>query len=86
VLAELFSSGAVVDTYIAEAAMGLMDVLNGMRNGPRGQLSSTPSSGGMSHLTMGLLALLAYKAYKGSASAASRVQDRGLAVLLRLVW
>ena len=36
--------------------MGLLDVLNGMANGPRGQ--STPSSGGMSPLTMGLLALL----------------------------
>jgi uncharacterized protein YidB (DUF937 family) len=48
-----------------EATMGLMDVLNGMRNGPRGQVSSTPSRGGTSPLTMGLLALLAYKAFKG---------------------
>src|SRR5947209_4192882 len=48
-----------------EAPMGLMDVLNGLRNGPRGQVSSTPASGGMSPLTMGLLALLAYKASKG---------------------
>lgn len=36
--------------------MGLMDVLNGMANGPRGQASGR---GGMSPLTMGLLALLA---------------------------
>jgi hypothetical protein len=45
--------------------MGLMDVLNGMRNGPRGQLGSGGASGGMSPITMGLLALLAYKALKG---------------------
>jgi uncharacterized protein YidB (DUF937 family) len=49
---------------IREAAMGLSDVLNGMRNGPRGGASG--SSGGMSPITMGLLALLAYKALKGS--------------------
>ena len=52
--------------------MGLMDVLNGMQNGPRGG-SSPPapttqggsSSGGMSPLMMALLGLLAYKAFKG---------------------
>jgi uncharacterized protein YidB (DUF937 family) len=44
--------------------MGLLDVLNGMKNGPRGQASANPS-GGMSPITMGLLALLAYKALKG---------------------
>jgi uncharacterized protein YidB (DUF937 family) len=45
--------------------MGLLDVLNGMQNGPRGP--STPSSeksGGMSPMTMALLGLLAWKAYK----------------------
>ncbi len=53
--------------------MGLLDVLNGMQNGPRGP--STPnsqSSGGMSPMTMAILALLAYKAVKhvtGSSSA-----------------
>ena len=46
--------------------MGLSDVLNGMRNGPRGGASTSGSSGGMSPITMGLLALLAYKALKGS--------------------
>ncbi len=51
--------------------MGLVDVLNGMRNGPRGQEQpGAPggggSAGGMSPITMGLLALLAYKALKGS--------------------
>jgi uncharacterized protein YidB (DUF937 family) len=45
--------------------MGLLDVLNGMQNGPRGP--STPSAqsgGGMSPMTMAILALLAYKAVK----------------------
>ena len=46
--------------------MGLLDVLNGMQNGPRGP--STPSEqsggGGMSPMTMAILALLAYKAVK----------------------
>jgi uncharacterized protein YidB (DUF937 family) len=45
--------------------MGLLDVLNGMQNGPRGP--STPNSqsgGGMSPMTMAILALLAYKAVK----------------------
>ena len=46
--------------------MGLSDVLNGMKNGPAGGAGSTSSSGGMSPLTMGLLAFLAYKALKGS--------------------
>jgi uncharacterized protein YidB (DUF937 family) len=41
--------------------MGLLDVLNGMRNGPRG---GQTSSGGMSPITMAILALLAYKGIK----------------------
>jgi uncharacterized protein YidB (DUF937 family) len=46
--------------------MGLLDVLNGMQNGPRGQQQpAAPGSGGMSKTTMALLAFLAYKAYKG---------------------
>jgi uncharacterized protein YidB (DUF937 family) len=47
--------------------MGLLDVLNGMQNGPRGQpvpSSSTSGSGGMSPITMAILGLLAYKAVK----------------------
>jgi len=46
--------------------MGLMDVLNGMQNGPRGDRTSAPSSGsgGMSPMTMAILGLLAYKAIK----------------------
>jgi uncharacterized protein YidB (DUF937 family) len=46
--------------------MGLSDVLNGLKNGPRGGVGSTAPSSGMSPLTMGLLAFLAYKALKGS--------------------
>ena len=41
--------------------MGLLDVLTGMRNGPRG----FGGGGGMSPITMALLGLLAYKAVKG---------------------
>jgi uncharacterized protein YidB (DUF937 family) len=43
--------------------MGLLDVLNGMRNGPGGQRGAS-SSGGMSPITMAILALLAYKGIK----------------------
>jgi hypothetical protein len=47
--------------------MGLVDVLNGMMNGPRGRVTPSPSGGssGMSPIKMGLLALLDYKAMKG---------------------
>ena len=45
--------------------MGLMDVLNGMQNGPRGQRDPSSGSGGMSPITMAILGLLAYKAVKG---------------------
>ena len=45
--------------------MGLLEVLNGMQNGPRGQpQSAAPGSGGMTKTTMALLAFLVYKAYK----------------------
>jgi uncharacterized protein YidB (DUF937 family) len=53
--------------------MGLLDVLNGMQNGPRGPSTPSAQSGsGMSPMTMAILALLAYKAVKhigGGASA-----------------
>src|ERR1700720_4224334 len=51
--------------------MGLLDILNGMQNGPRGQRqpssvdSSSGGGGGMSPIMMALLGLLAYKALKG---------------------
>jgi uncharacterized protein YidB (DUF937 family) len=45
--------------------MGLMDVLHGMANGPRGPAAPGGRSGGISPITMGLLALLAYKTMRG---------------------
>jgi uncharacterized protein YidB (DUF937 family) len=45
--------------------MGLLDVLNGMQNGPRGPSTPSAQSGsGMSPMTMAILALLAFKAVK----------------------
>jgi uncharacterized protein YidB (DUF937 family) len=52
---------------LTENVMGLMDILNGMQNGPRGQREPAPSGsgGGMPTWMMALLGLLAYKAVKG---------------------
>jgi uncharacterized protein YidB (DUF937 family) len=48
--------------------MGLLDVLNGMQQGPRGQpgptTGGTSTNGGMSPITMAVLGLIAYKALK----------------------
>ena len=45
--------------------MGLLDVLNGMQQGPRGPSNpSAERSGGMSPMTMAILGLLAWKAFK----------------------
>ena len=45
--------------------MGLLDVLNGMQQGPRGPSNpNAQSGGGMSPITMAILALLAWKAVK----------------------
>jgi len=45
--------------------MGLLDILNGMQNGPNGPSHpSTEKNGGMSPLTMAILGLLAWKAVK----------------------
>jgi uncharacterized protein YidB (DUF937 family) len=44
--------------------MGLLDILNGMQNGPRGPSTPSADGGGMSKITMAILALLAYKAIK----------------------
>jgi hypothetical protein len=48
--------------------MGLLDVFNGMQNGPRGNVGG---GGGMSPITMALLGLLAYKAVKGFGGSAA---------------
>jgi uncharacterized protein YidB (DUF937 family) len=54
-----------------EMTMGLLDVLNGMQNGPRGPSNpSAQSGGGMSPMTMAILGLLAYKAVKHLTSGA----------------
>jgi uncharacterized protein YidB (DUF937 family) len=47
--------------------MGLLDILNGMQNGPRGATNpgSSSGSGHMSPIMMAMLGLLAYKALKG---------------------
>jgi uncharacterized protein YidB (DUF937 family) len=48
-----------------EQTMGLLDVINGMQQGPRGPSSpDTQSGGGMSPMTMAILGLLAWKAVK----------------------
>jgi uncharacterized protein YidB (DUF937 family) len=48
-----------------EQTMGLLDVLNGMQQGPRGPSDpSAERSGGMSPMTMAILGLLAWKAVK----------------------
>jgi uncharacterized protein YidB (DUF937 family) len=59
--------------------MGLLDILNGMQNGPRGQRqpASRGSGGGMSPIMMALLGLLAYKALKGHGQAAGAGQPAG---------
>jgi hypothetical protein len=53
--------------------MGLRDIIQGMKNGPRGQRqrNNSGSGGGMSRIMMALLALLAYKAFKGSGDQAA---------------
>jgi uncharacterized protein YidB (DUF937 family) len=59
--------------------MGLLDVLNGMQNGPHGPSHpSTESNSGMSPMTMAILALLAWKAVKhlGQPSAAPTTAPR----------
>src|SRR6266516_4360480 len=61
-VAQVVSSEAV--RARSEATMGLLDVLNGMRNGPRGQRDPATAGGGMSPVTMAVLGLLAYKALK----------------------
>ena len=61
--------------------MGLLDILNGMQNGPRGQKqpgrSGSESSGGMSPIMMALLGLLAHKAFKSRSGQAATPADFG---------
>lgn len=44
--------------------MGLLDILNGMQNGPRGPSDPQAKGEGMSPITMAILAMLAYKAFR----------------------
>jgi uncharacterized protein YidB (DUF937 family) len=46
--------------------MGLLDVVNGVLAGPRGQPQPGAAQGGMSPITMAVIGVLAYKALKGS--------------------
>ena len=80
--------------------MGLLDVLNGMQNGPRGQRTPAPAgSGAMSPIAMAVLGLLAYKAIKhmspGQSNAGTTIRmlrllpahpQAGLAVCCRAHW
>ena len=61
--------------------MGLLDVLNGMQNGPRGQRDPSSSSGGMSPITMAILGLLAYKAVKSFTGGQPSAQPSNSGVL-----
>ena len=53
--------------------MGLLDIIQGMKNGPRGQRqpSRSGSGGRTSRIMMALLGLLAYKAFKGGGDQAA---------------
>ena len=63
--------------------MGLLDILNGMQNGPRGQrqpgntTGHSSSGGGLSPIMMALLGLLAYKALKGRGGQVAAPAGRG---------
>ena len=57
--------------------MGLLDVLNGMANGPSGRPDPADvASGGMSKVTMALLAFLGYKAYRNWSGSQSQPDYR----------
>ena len=63
--------------------MGLSDVLNGMKNGPRGGACTSGSSDGMSPITMGLLAFLAISSYATCCPLDPRLTEDELALTLR---
>jgi len=56
--------------------MGLLDVINGMQNGPRGQ-PAPKSNDGMSLMTKAILGLIAYKAVKHFSGGQSGAQPAG---------
>jgi uncharacterized protein YidB (DUF937 family) len=60
----MFYGGGFRNTNSQEDNMGLLDVLNGMQQGPRGPSGPAQSGGGMSPMTMAILGLLAWKAIK----------------------
>ena len=65
--------------------MGLLDILNGMQNGPRGQSTTAPAgSGGMSPITMALMGLLAYKAIKHLSPGQTNAGGRPVRILQSL--
>ena len=68
--------------------MGLLDVLNGMQNGPRGlPPSADAGAGGMGKTTMALLAFLAYKAYQGMhAQPAQSVLSEAIQGVRGIIW
>jgi uncharacterized protein YidB (DUF937 family) len=68
-----------------EKEMGLLEVINGMQNGPRGQ-PAPKSDDGMSLMTKALLALLAYKAAKhlGGSQPGVRPTGNASAIPVRL--
>jgi hypothetical protein len=66
--------------------MGLLDVLNGMQNGPRGQREPSGSGGGMSPITMAILGLLAYKAVKSFSGGQPTARPTGSAICSRVDW
>jgi hypothetical protein len=65
--------------------MGLLDVLNGLQNGPRGQREpSTTTSRGMSNMTMAFIALLGYKALKSFTG--TQPMARSVWPLVPILW
>jgi len=56
--------------------MGLLDVINGMQNGPRGQ-PAPKSNDGMSLMTKAILGLIAYKAVKHLSGGQPSAQPAG---------
>lgn len=65
--------------------MGLLDIINGMQNGPHGQSGNSNNDGkgaGMSPIMTALLGLLAYKAVKGIGSKPTAADNIGVPVPL----